>query len=57
MRAVPSRAGRMDLKVDVPAGLQEDQRAGLLEAIEHCTVSNTLRVPPSIDIAVHSPVR
>lgn len=55
MRAAPARVGRVALTVTTPARLTDDQRQGLLEAVDHCTVHNTLRNPPLVEVAVAEP--
>ncbi len=48
----PSRVTSVRLTLDLPTMLDDDVRAGLLRAAEHCTVHNTLRMPPDVDISV-----
>jgi uncharacterized OsmC-like protein len=43
----PFRVGRYDLTLHWP-GLPEGRRAAARRVAEHCTVENTLRVPPEI---------
>jgi uncharacterized OsmC-like protein len=45
----PFRVGRYDLTLHWP-GLPEGRRAAALRVAEHCTVKNTLRVPPEIGV-------
>jgi uncharacterized OsmC-like protein len=52
----PGRVAEVDLAVTVPADFPEDRVAGLISAVRHCTVHNSLRRPPEVRIAVHQPV-
>lgn len=47
----PARVVAIDLGVVAP-GLTEETREAFTRVIEHCTASNTLRVPPEIRIDV-----
>lgn len=47
----PHRVGEIELMVDAP-GLIETKRAAFSRVIDHCTIHNTLRQPPSIRIVV-----
>ncbi|WP_216207291.1 OsmC family protein [Amycolatopsis aidingensis] len=55
MRTEPARVGRVQLDVLVPAPLQPAQRDRLLAAIDRCTVHNTLRQPPRVEVDVVEP--
>jgi len=46
------RIGRIAIKVRVPAGLTEQQIAGIERAVKRCPAYGTLVYPPSIEIAV-----
>ncbi len=52
----PARVTSVRLTVDLPTPLADDVRDGLLRAAEHCTVHNTLRVPPDVNISVRDAV-
>jgi putative redox protein len=45
----PHRVGEIDLLVEAP-GLTEARREAFARVIEHCTVHNTLRVPPVVRV-------
>lgn len=47
----PHRVGEIDLMVDAP-GLIDAKREAFSRVIDHCTVHNTLRQPPSVRIVV-----
>lgn len=47
----PHRVAAFDVAVDVP-GLPAERREALTRVVQHCTVHNTLRVPPRVKIAV-----
>jgi uncharacterized OsmC-like protein len=57
MRAAPARVHRIELRVHTPVQLDTEQHDGLLEAITHCTVHNTLREPPRVDVVAVGPPR
>ncbi|MFI6560185.1 OsmC family protein [Streptomyces sp. NPDC050534] len=46
----PARVATVRLVVVPPPGLPEQRRAALLAVVSRCTVHNTLRQPPEIDI-------
>jgi putative redox protein len=46
----PARITSLAVRITPPAGLSETQKAGLLAVASHCTVHNTLRVPPAVDV-------
>jgi putative redox protein len=48
----PARVGSIHIVVIPPAGLPEERRDGLLATARHCTVHNTLRQPPDVDITL-----
>ncbi len=48
----PSRVERISLAIDVGASLTEDVRAGLLRAVDQCTVHNSIREQPRLSVAV-----
>ena len=51
----PARVREIRLVVDVDAPLGDEVRAGLLRAVEHCTVHNSLRTAPEIAVSVREP--
>ncbi|MFD9890906.1 OsmC family protein [Amycolatopsis sp. NPDC059027] len=55
MRTGPVRVGRVELTVVLPDPIEPDQERNLLSAIEHCTVHNTLRHPPHVEVQVAEP--
>ncbi|KOU72892.1 osmotically inducible protein OsmC [Streptomyces sp. MMG1533] len=46
----PARVASLRVVVVPPPKLPEQRRAALLAVVSHCTVHNTLRQPPEIDI-------
>jgi putative redox protein len=50
-----ARVGRVALQVTPPAPVPGELQAGFREAVEHCTVHNTLRRPPQITISLNDP--
>lgn len=48
----PARVTRIRLKVHPPVVLPVQHRRGLLDTVEACTVHNSIRRPPSVDIVV-----
>jgi uncharacterized OsmC-like protein len=52
MASRPARVGSVRLRVTVPPGFPPERLAGLHAVASHCTVHNTLRQPPSVDIDI-----
>lgn len=52
----PSRVASVDLRIDVPGSLRVDLRDALLRAADHCTVHNSLRMPPTVRIGLRDSV-
>ena len=50
----PARVARIDLRVTLPDGVPADRYAGLAAVVARCTVGNTLRHPPTVDIQLAS---
>jgi uncharacterized OsmC-like protein len=48
----PARVARIRVTVHVTATLTPQQRTALQAVVDHCTVHNTLRQPPEIEIRV-----
>ncbi len=46
----PVRIGNFRVHVACPVSLTEEQTAGLMRAVHHCLVHNTLMMPPEIAI-------
>ncbi|HWC36312.1 MAG TPA: OsmC family protein [Mycobacteriales bacterium] len=51
MELRPARVGKIDLEIELPAGVPEERRDALLAVASHCTVHNTLEDPPDIKVA------
>lgn len=56
MRPNPARVARVQLTVVSPSELDSDHRDGMIAAVAHCTVTNTLNDPPKIDVIASSSV-
>ena len=56
MATKPSRVGEIELRLVVPAGVPRDRQAALMAMAGHCTVHNTLHMPPQVDIEVRTAV-
>lgn len=52
MRADPARVGRVALRIVVPTRLTAAQQDRLRQVVDHCTVHNTLRIPPLVEVAI-----
>jgi putative redox protein len=50
----PPRMDDFRITVEVPAGLSDDHKRGIEEAVHHCPVHNTLLNPPKISLEVQS---
>lgn len=48
----PARVGAVRLCIDVPGGVPVARQAALLAVASHCTVHNTLRQEPDVDVAL-----
>jgi uncharacterized OsmC-like protein len=51
-RAPVPRIGRLELKLHLPAGLEERHQAGIERAIKNCPAYGTLLHPPSVEITI-----
>jgi putative redox protein len=51
----PPRIASLSVTITPPADLSENRKAGLLAVASHCTVDNTIRVPPAVDISLSDP--
>jgi uncharacterized OsmC-like protein len=51
----PSRITRIALRVSPPEPIPESLRDGLINAVESCTVRNSLRQPPDVSIELSTP--
>jgi putative redox protein len=50
----PARVAAVRMRILPPSGLPEERSAGLLAVASHCTVHNTLRHPPEVEIELAS---
>ena len=48
----PPRLAAMSVTITPPAGLSARRQAGLLAVASHCTVHNSLRQPPAVQIGL-----
>jgi len=48
----PHRVGTVNLTIIPPRALTEQEKTGLLKSIEQCTVENTLKNAPEINVEV-----
>jgi putative redox protein len=46
----PARVARIDVHLALPPGFPEERRGALTAVVEHCTVHNSMREPPDVDI-------
>jgi len=53
----PSRVGRIDVRVHLPEGFPEGKRRALQAVVEHCTVHNSLRDAPEVEISLEATER
>lgn len=47
----PARVTAIDVQVTAPDGLPDDRRDALLAVASHCTVHNSLTLPPEVTVA------
>ncbi|MBN3929597.1 OsmC family protein [Streptomyces verrucosisporus] len=48
----PARVGEVRLRVVLPQDVGETRARALAAVVEHCTVHNSLRQPPRVDIVI-----
>jgi len=53
----PARVGHVDVRLQLPEGFPEDKRKALQAVVEHCTVHNSLREAPEVEISLVAPER
>ena len=51
----PARVGAITLRVLLPQPLEPNRRRALLAVVDHCTVHNSLRIPPEVRITLAEP--
>ena len=51
----PARVATITLRLLVPGPLEENRRRALLAVVDHCTVHNSLRIPPEVRITLAEP--
>jgi uncharacterized OsmC-like protein len=52
----PARVGSIEIEVVLPAELGKARREALQRVVEHCTVHNSLRMPPEVATSITSRV-
>jgi len=53
----PARVDSIDIEVALPMELSASRREALQRVVEHCTVHNSLRMPPEVVTSITSRVR
>jgi uncharacterized OsmC-like protein len=53
----PARVGEINVSIDLPEGVPDERRAGLLAVASHCTVHNTLEDRPEVSIELAAGAR
>jgi putative redox protein len=48
----PARVATITLRLVVPQPLEEHRRRALLAVVDHCTVHNSLRTPPHVQVTL-----
>ena len=51
----PARVDTITLRLLVPGPLEPNRRRALLAVVDHCTVHNSLRIPPEVRITLAEP--
>jgi hypothetical protein len=51
----PARVATITLRLLVPQPLEENRRRALLAVVDHCTVHNSLRIPPEVRVTLVQP--
>lgn len=57
MASRPARVGEIFVRIEVPAAVPDEKRSALLAVASHCTVHNTLVMPPQVIIDLGSGAR
>jgi len=52
MASRPSRVGSFEIRLVLPEGVPADRHEALLAVASHCTVHNTLALPPEVSITL-----
>lgn len=50
----PARVGRIEIRLHLPEGFPDDKRNALQAVVEHCTVHNSLRQAPAVEISLET---
>ena len=53
----PARVATITLRLLLPQPLEEHRRRALLAVVKHCTIHNSLRIPPEVRITLAEPAR
>jgi hypothetical protein len=51
----PARVDTITLRAVMPRPLEEHRRRALLAVVDHCTVHNSLRIPPQVRVTLAEP--
>jgi putative redox protein len=51
----PARVDTITLRLLVPGPLEPNRRRALLAVVDHCTVHNSLRIPPQVRVTLAEP--
>jgi putative redox protein len=51
----PARVDTITLRLLVPEPLEPNRRLALLAVVDHCTVHNSLRIPPQVHVTLAEP--
>jgi putative redox protein len=51
----PARVDTITLRLLLPRPLEEHRRRALLAVVDHCTVHNSLRIPPEVRVMLAEP--
>ena len=57
MASRPTRVGTISIRIEVPIGVPADKWGAMLAVARHCTIHNTLEVPPTVTIDLVSAAR
>jgi putative redox protein len=51
----PARVATITLRLLLPQPLEDNRRRALLAVVDHCTVHNSLRIPPEVRVTLAEP--
>ncbi len=50
--SAPTRIGKINITISLPAGIPEDKNEAFMKTIQHCLVHNTLEIAPEVTMTL-----